>query len=94
VTAPLARTPRPRYPLTAHKLFYLMTAARHQQLSGVELNDEAPALPNQRRNELPRTLAHGYRASGLVPRPIAAGRTLEKRTFVYFAQQPKLMTCP
>jgi hypothetical protein len=47
VTARLARTPRPRYPLTAHKLFYLMTAARHQQSSGVELNDEAPALPGE-----------------------------------------------
>ena len=37
------------YDLAAHKLFYLMTAARQRRLSGVELKDEAPML-----NDAPR----------------------------------------
>jgi len=33
------------YPAAAHKLWYLMTQARHRQLSGVELKEDAPSLP-------------------------------------------------
>jgi ethanolamine ammonia-lyase small subunit len=33
------------YPAAAHKLWYLMTQARRLQLSGVELKEDAPALP-------------------------------------------------
>ena len=33
------------YALAAHKLFYLMTAARGRRLTGVDLTEEAPPLP-------------------------------------------------